>query len=194
MTTACLPVRYEIENTGTTASASTFKQICASVISEGGYELRGRPSTIGSTSLHDLPTAGTFYPVTSIRLKSTRLDGVVVPKNVSLLGVGNNTRLHWKIIQGATITGGAWTSVGADSAVEYNANTAATLTGGTELSQGFVGINNQSGDTVNLDSGLFRFQLERDGLANVATTFTLAVAGAANGDDCLGAIVWEEIT
>jgi hypothetical protein len=31
-------------------------------------------------------------------------------------------------------------------------------------------------------------------LANVATTFTLAVAGAANGDDCLGAIVWEEIT
>lgn len=194
MTTACLPIRYEIENTAETDSASTLNQICSSVISEGGYELRGRPRTIGSSSLFDLPTAGTFYPVTSIRLKSTRMDGIVIPKNISLLGVGNNTRLHWKIVQGATITGGSWTSVGSDSAVEYNANTSATMTGGTELVQGYVGINNQSGETITLDSGLFKFQLERNALANTVTTFTLAVSGAANGDDCLGAIMWEEIT
>jgi hypothetical protein len=36
MTTAILPIRYEITNTGTTASASTLKQICCTVISEGG--------------------------------------------------------------------------------------------------------------------------------------------------------------
>lgn len=194
MTTACLPVRCEIENTATTASASTLKQICSTVISEGGYELRGRPLSIGSTSLVDLTTAGTFYPVQSIRLRSDRLDAIVVPKDINLLGVGNNTRLHWKVIKGATITGGVWANVASDSSVEYNSNTAATISGGTTVTEGYVGINNQSSETITLDSGLFKYQLERNGFTNVATTFTLAVTGAANGDDALGAIMWEEIT
>jgi hypothetical protein len=38
MTTATLPVRYEIFNTGITTSSSTFKQICVSIQSNGGYE------------------------------------------------------------------------------------------------------------------------------------------------------------
>lgn len=38
MTTATLPLRYEIFNTGITTSSSTMKQICASVQSNGGYE------------------------------------------------------------------------------------------------------------------------------------------------------------
>ena len=38
MTTATLPVRYEITNTGTTASSSSLKQICSSVVSEAGFE------------------------------------------------------------------------------------------------------------------------------------------------------------
>jgi len=41
MTTAILPIRYEIENTGAAASASTLTQICSSVISEGGYDRNG---------------------------------------------------------------------------------------------------------------------------------------------------------
>ena len=39
ITTASLPVRYEIFNTAGTVTSSTLKQICSSVISEGGYEL-----------------------------------------------------------------------------------------------------------------------------------------------------------
>lgn len=194
MTTACLPVRYEIENIAATSSSSTLKQICSTVVSEGGYELRGRPFSKGSTTLVDLPTAGTFYPIQSIRLRSDRLDAIVIPKDINLLGVGNSTRLHWKIIKGATITGGVWANVASDSAVEYNSNTAATITSGTTVTEGYVGVNNQSGETITLDSGLFKYQLERNGLTNTATTFTLAVSGAANGDDALGAIMWEEIT
>ena len=36
ITTASLPLPYEIENTGTTSTASTLKQVCSTVISEGG--------------------------------------------------------------------------------------------------------------------------------------------------------------
>lgn len=197
MTTACLPIRYEIENTSTTAAASTLKRICSSVISEGGYEVRGRPRSAGQASantLYDLATAGTFYPVVSIRLKSDRLDAIAIPRNFNLLGVGNNTRMHYKLVQDATISGGLWLSAGSDSAVEYNAN-GTSFTGGTVLYQGFLGITNQSTASASLDAGgSFKLQLERDSLAGTANTFTLLVAGAANGDDALGAIDWEEIT
>jgi len=47
MTTAVLPIRYEIENTTAQAAGSTLTQICSSVISEGGYELRGSQQSLG---------------------------------------------------------------------------------------------------------------------------------------------------
>lgn len=196
MTTACLPVRYEIENIGLSATNSVLKQICTSVISEGGYELRGRGRTVGTdvTTVRDLTTAGTFYPVMAIRLKSNRLDAIVTPKNISLLGVGNATRFRWKIVQDATITGAVWTSVSADSAVEYNANNSATMSGGTDLTSGYIGVTNQSSSSIELPPGQFKFQLERNGLTNTPMTFVLAAAGAANGDDALGSIDWDEIT
>ncbi len=196
MTTACLPVRYEIENTIATANTSTLKRICTSVISEGGYELRGRPRSAGSASantLYDLPTLGTFYPVMSIRLKSDRQDAIAIPKNFNILGVGNNTRIHYKLVQDATVSGGLWISAGSDSSVEYNAN-ATSYTGGTVVTQGFLGITNQSTASASLDSDKFKLQLERDGLTGTSATFTILAAGAANGDDVLSAIDWEEVT
>lgn len=192
MTTACLPVRYEIENIAATGSSSTLKQICCSVISEGGYELRGRTKSAGNTTLHDLTTAGTFYNLISIRLKADRLDAIVVPKNISVFGKGNNTRIHWKLLSGATISGGTWTSAGSDSAVEYNST--GTLSGGTGLVEGYIGIDNQSAQTAGLDSDMFKFQLERNGLTDTPIILTLAATGGTNGDDALGAIIWEEIT
>ena len=193
MTTACLPVRYEIENiSATSGGSSTLKQICSSVISEGGYDLRGRPRSVANTVLTDLATSGTFYNLMSIRLKSDRLDAIVVPKNITVFGKGSNTRIHWKMIEGSTITGGAWVSAGSDSAVEYNST--GTLSGGTTLVEGFIGVDNQSSETASLDSGLFKFQLRRNGFTNAPVIFTLAGTGGANGDDAIGGIVWEEIT
>lgn len=196
MTTAILPVRYEIENIGATATTSVLKQICTSVISEGGYELRGRNRTIGTdiTTTRDMPTKGVFYPVVAIRLKSNRLDAIVVPKNINLIGVGNSTRIKWRLYQDATIAGATWTSVGSDSAVEYNANNSATMSGGTVLNSGLLSITNQSAATVELPPGLFRFQLERNGLTSTPTTFVLAAAGAVDSDDVVGTIDWDEIT
>lgn len=56
MTTACLSVRYEIENIGAGTSGRTMRQICSSVMSEGGYdptnplETRGTGNGIDSRS------------------------------------------------------------------------------------------------------------------------------------------------
>jgi hypothetical protein len=194
MTTACLPVRYEIENTGTTASASTLKQICSAVISEGGYELRGSPRSIGLPvgSPKTIATAGTYIPVIAIRLKSANIDSIVIPINIGLLGIGNNTRIAYQIIVGASLTGASWTSAGTTSPVEYDSS-ATAYSGGTIVKQGYAGVTNQSVAAIELDGGLFKYQLERNGLTTTPTTFLIVATGAANGDAVLANIDWEEI-
>jgi hypothetical protein len=65
ITSGSLPLRYEIANTGITTSTSNLKQICSSVISEGGYNLNGIQQAVGIpiTAPRTLTTAGTFYPI-----------------------------------------------------------------------------------------------------------------------------------
>lgn len=196
ITTASLPIRYEITNTGTTSSNSTLKQVCSTVISEGGYELRGKQNAVGTpiTSPKALATAGTLYPVISIQLKSTHLDAIVIPTAVSLLGQGNGINFNWKIVAGATITTGAWTPADNDSAVEYTISGTA-MSGGRTLASGFINSSNQGSPALDiLKQALFQFQLERNGLTGVPNTFTLAVTADTNTQTCFGSVDWEEIT
>lgn len=196
ITTASLPIRYEITNTGTTSSNSTLKQVCSTVISEGGYELRGKQNAVGIpiTSPKALATAGTLYPVISIQLKSTHLDAIVIPTAVSLLGQGNGINFNWKIVAGATITTGAWTPADNDSAVEYTISGTA-MSGGRTLASGFINSSNQGSPALDiLKQALFQFQLERNGLTGVPSTFTLAVTADTNTQTCFGSVDWEEIT
>ena len=52
MTTANLPVRYEITNTGTAAAPSTLKQICSQVTTEGGSDnLQAFPFSRGANNV-----------------------------------------------------------------------------------------------------------------------------------------------
>lgn len=197
MTTACLPVRAEIENYNSMANTANLKVICATVISEGGFEPRGRQRTCGHepNAVTTMTTSGTYYPVAAIRLKSERADGVVLPKNVTLLGLtGNGSRLRYKIVAGATITGGTWVDAGSDSSVQFNVS-GTGMTGGTDLLSGYQAINNQGSVAIDIGgSDVFRYQLERNSFANTNTTFVLAATGAGNGDTCIGGIDWEEMT
>lgn len=195
ITTACLPLRYEIRNTSATSGNSTLKQVCSTVISEGGYELRGMQYAVGTpiTTAKALVTGGTFYPVASIRLKSTHLDAIVIPTAVSFLGMGNGINFNWKIITGADITTGSWTPV-TGSAVEYTlAGTA--MTGGRTLASGYINSSNQASPSLDiLKQALFQFQLERNSLTSTAQSFTLAVAADTNTQTCFGSLDWEEVT
>lgn len=194
MTTATLPGRVEITNTGGMTGTATYKQACFTVISEGGYELRGRPRGVQLpvTSPKTLATAGTFYPVVSLRLKSTRLDSVAVLKNIHVLGTSNTGRYAYKIVSNATINGGSWANNGPDSSVEYNIS-ASSMSGGTDLITGYTTVSNQSAPVISLDGGLLEYQLERNSFTSTPYTLTLAVAGGSDNDTALGAVDWQEI-
>jgi len=197
MTTACLPVRAEITNTAETASESTFKKVCSTVISEGGYELTGKPRSIGrpANNVFTMATAGVWYPIVSIRLKSAQLDAIALPTNISALAEGNNSRAKYGIFTGATLGGNtAFTSVSSDSCIEYN-YVANTITGGTLLQQGFMGLTSQSTPEITLGKdSLFKYQLTRNSFTSTPEVMTLAMQAGTNGDTGTGSIDWEEVT
>jgi hypothetical protein len=196
MTTASLPLRQEIKNLGVTASNSTMKQVCSSVISEGGYELRGTQQAVGTliTAPKALTTAGTYYPVVSIRLKSTALDAIVIMTALSILGRGNGVDFNWQVIVGGTVTTGAWTSAAADSAVEYTTS-GTGITGGRILASGYVNSSTQASPSIDvLKEALFKFQLERNSFTGAATPLTLAITAGTDTSTCFGSMDWEEIT
>lgn len=196
MTTATLPLRYEIKNTGVTASNSTLKQICSTVISEGGYELYGTQQAIQTPvdTPISLTSAGTYYNLISLRLKSDRLDAVAILTAISLLGITNNAVYNWQVRANATTTGGTWVSAGNNSAIEYKIDSA-TVTGGRVLASGFTSATNQSRVSIDiLKEALFKFQLERNGLTGTPFELTLCAASQSAGADIYASMDWEEVT
>lgn len=197
ITTATLPIRYEIKNTGTTASASTLKQICSTVISEGGYNLFGIQQAVGTPveAPRTLGTAGTFYPVVSLRLKSSpnRLDAIAIITALSAMPMTSGA-YNWQLRATGTTTGGEWLSAGTDSAVEYNI-TGTSFAGGRILASGFFKETNQTQTQIDIPKeALFKFQLERNGLTSTPLELTLTVASNTSSDTLLASMDWEEIS
>jgi hypothetical protein len=197
ITTASLPLRYEITNTGDTSGASTLKQICSTVLSEGGYELNGLQQAIGIpvNSPRTLGTAGTFYPVISLRLKTSpnRLDGIVICTALSIMPTSTGN-FNWQIVAAGTTTGGTWSSAGTNSSVEYNI-TGVSFSGGRILASGFFNSTNQGASQVDiLKEALFKTQLERNGLTSTPFELTIVVASDSSNDTVLASMDWEEIS
>ena len=194
MQTACLPVRYEIENVGVTASSATLKQICATVITEGGYEIAGKPHSFSMpiNAPRTLAIAGEGYPVIAIRLKPNRLDAIAAPIGFSVLGI-TSANYRYRLVKSTTLTGGTWVSAGDDSNVEYNI-TATSATVGEELAAGYFSTTNQSSGSVNNVPDLFRYQLERNSFTGEALTFAIIVSSGTANNTVAASIDWQEIT
>jgi hypothetical protein len=193
ITTATLPIRYEIENLGTTASVSSMKQICATVISNGGYERRTEDWTIARSTSVAIPDS--FFPVASIRLASGREDSVILPSAISILptSAGN---FEWAVIRNATITAGTWVAHTESSGnVEYNIS-ATSMSGGTVVAGGFVSSTNQASAPIELDDQLYRWNLQL-GRTNaeppVSDTFTIALKALGNNQSAVGSISWNDL-
>ena len=196
ITTASLPIRYEIFNKSVTAGSKTLKQICSTVISEGGYELGGLQQAVSIPigTPKDLPAPeGTYYPIISLRLKSTALDAIVIMTAMSIMGQGNGPDYNWQVRATGTTTGGTWTSSGA-GAVEYNI-TGTSFVGGRILASGFFSSTRQGSIPVDiLKEALFKFQLERNGFTGTPYELTLACASNTAGADVYASMDWEEVS
>lgn len=168
MTTAILPIRLEIENTAATGVSSTMKQICNTVISEGGYQKVVTPQYIRRTT--DVAVSDTtFTPIAAIRLNSSRLDSVILPHefHVYASSVGN-FEVVW-LLNPTTLTNATTITWIQKNKIDYCID-ATALTGGTIISSEYFSATNQQGGSLSTEMAYnFDTQLGRklDGTSDV---------------------------
>jgi hypothetical protein len=193
MTTAILPVRYEIVTTGSAVAAS-MKAICCSVVSEGGFEQTSIDHVARRTTI--LGTIGTtFLPVVSIRLASGRTGAVVLPNRVQVLPT-TNQNYEVALIKNPTLTAASWTAVPTDSNVEFDVAATAT-TGGSIVQTDYV-TSTGSGGVGNTSAATgYNFDLQLGAsIAGVSDIYTVAVrtvSGATTGD-VVGSLSFYDLT
>lgn len=193
MTTATLPVRYEIENTGTTASASAMQQICTTVINNGGYDRRP-PAYVDlfqATGTIAVGTAGVV--LAGIRLAPTREDAVILPGSFSIVPTAAGI-FKYELVENPTITGGTWVTDGGGN-VQLN-KTITSITGGRILRTGILNATNQAPRDEDLE-GLDKFELQlgrTNSSTPVSDTLVLRVQTISGNSSLNGSFSWYDIT
>jgi len=197
MTTAILPVRYEITTT-TSAVAATLVQICSSVISEGGFEQTSIDHVARrTTAFSGIDTAATFYPIVSIRLASGRLGSVVLPNRVQFLPL-TSQNYEVALLKNPTLTGATWAAtVPSDSNVEFDVAATAISNVGTIAQTDYI-TSTGSGGTANTSVATgYNWDLQLGAsLTDVSDIYTLAVrtvSGATTGSG-VGSLSFYDLT
>jgi hypothetical protein len=186
MTTAILPIRYEITNTAATASASSMKQICSSVVSEGGYEQTSIEHVARRTATKT-SIGTTFLPLVSIRLASTALNAVVLPVKFNVMPTSTGDDFEVILAKNSTgLTSASWAAVSSDANVEQDTS-ATAMTVGTIVDIQYVKSTNQSSGTINQPAA-YNWDLQLgSSLTGTSDIYTLGIrvlsgsAGAAIG-------------
>ena len=186
MTTAILPVRYEITNTAATASASSMKQICSSVVSEGGYEQTSIEHVARRTTTKT-SIGTTFLPLVSIRLASTALNAVVLPAKFNVMPTSTGDDFEVILAKNCTgLTSAPWPAVDSDANVQMDTSST-VMTLGTIVDIQYVKSTNQSSGTINQTAG-YNWDLQLgSSLTGTSDIYTLGIrvlsgsSGAAIG-------------
>lgn len=83
---AKLPFRVEITESGSTTKS--IKHICGSIMSEGGFELKGNVHSVGSKSFRDVDNSSTM--VMALRIHPNHAENIcVIPSNISVVVQSN---------------------------------------------------------------------------------------------------------
>ena len=175
ITTATLPVRYEIQNTG--SSSGTLSQICSTVMSEGGYD---QPFRLFSNLavFSQTMSASTWYPVMSIRLDPSKLDAVVQIRQIDSVILTQNQTIHWALwsnLTSSSLTGASWAAHGSSTLVQLDHSaTAVTLTNGVQIAAGLLNGSNQTPSISIFELSKYASQLTRNSFSQTPYVCTLA--------------------
>lgn len=172
MTTAILPIRYEITNTGATDGSRTMRQICSTVISEGGYEKKVKLQVARMTAFNT-NVGTTLVPLLSLRLDPNRLNSVVIPDGYRVLPTASaSTTFEIQLVKNATLTGPSWAQTTSNN-VEFD-TTATAITGGTIVDSAYVRESTLTSSSVS-NSEDYNFDLQFGStIAGVSDTYTIA--------------------
>ena len=205
MSTPNLPIRCEILNTGTT-TGGYFDQICASVVSEGGYAEAGIDWSLDGGIVAKTVTTSANLPLIAIRLKSSFKGSPnrVVVRLLEASVYAESNPVIWKLVKlpnlaAITLSNSTWTSVNDESAVEYNL-TGTAYTDGAVLSSAFAGASSPGGSTKGMGSAIDPNPTtsKRNFIAqNIGSTdseiYVLAAIAIGSSASAWSTIQWREI-
>jgi len=195
MQTATLPISYQIFNTGATSSSSTLKQICSTVLSEGGYQAKDGIRYTGpglNLTLKTIAQAPTITAIASIRIKNGRPSAIVIPSDINI-NVSTTDTISYYLILNGTLGGiPSYSSYSNTSNVEVDTS-ATTITGGTIVKQGFATSSNQSTSSINLSNqDIFSGQLGVS-ISGTSDIVTLAASSYGSTADVFATLGWYEL-
>ncbi len=193
MRTATLPLRYEILNTGITTSPSTMKQICASVIANGGYERKKTGSIARMTTSKNV--GDTFQPLVSIRLAPGREFAVVIPFQFGALPLSNNVGYEIALIRNGTLTGASFalTPDSTTENVQYDI-TASAITGGKIVNTSYTFGANQSSGSLSVQQD-YNWSLQLGTTqAGVSDIYTVAARTISGTGGVIGFLGYYDLT
>lgn len=172
ITSATLPVRYEIENTGETSGSSSLKQICVSITSNGGYEKKSVQTVVRKSTAVSASVAGTIYPLVSIRLASDRLNAVILPAQYHVQPTASG-HYEFFLIKNATLTGASFNTTDFPN-VDYDIS-ATAISGGTIIDHGYFEQTAQASASTAIEAAYnFGYQLGRNSFTSTRDIITLA--------------------
>lgn len=198
MTTANLPVRVELTNTGA-STGSSLTYICTSVESSGGVP--PPEEGFGAERPAPLTVSTTEIPLFAIRMAPT-YNSIVnrmecVPKHLHVWGRNNNDFKYSLIINPTTLLNGAvaptWTAADARSGVQYTSN-ATVFTGGQRVMSGVInGVDSNYEELmVIFDTSGRHMRLDAFGTSSDVLLVTgIRIGGGDASGQC--AIHWSEI-
>lgn len=178
MTTANLPVRYQI-----LGARGTLKQVCSTVISEGGYE-PALPISVIHRDVVTVTDANVITPLISLRLRSDRLGAIVNIKQLDILVTSKDSGT-WYLLLNPVINTPSWQT---SNLIEYDISSSNISSIGKTLNSGFY-----SG------SANIPFDIQQDAVRigltdiNKSDVITLAVSSFSVNSTMVSKIGWNEI-
>lgn len=136
MTTAVLPLSYNIKATATVSGS--MKQICSHVSVDGGYEPGGAIYTTGRGVSNFNPILAETM-VAAIRMASGRTDNIILPSQVDVSIGGNpasNVVAQWRMRLNPTVSG-TWLDA-SNNRGNVQTMSSGTFSGGTVINAGLI--------------------------------------------------------
>lgn len=188
MSTPNLPIRFEVENTGVSASATELKQVACSIMSEGGFN-QNTITRSADCGLDDKYVGTTLRPIISIRLKSTHGSAIVVPTKISIMA--NDTKdFRYIVCINPTISGGtgaSWVDV-SNSAIQYDkSRTGSIINEGIVIDSGYTTM-----DILPLTIDLASDCILGTSINGVSDEVVVAAQTMSSSDDFCASISWKE--
>lgn len=190
MTTATLNCRYEITNTANTAGSATMRQICSTVISEGGYNPITTINYVSNgTDAYKVPTGNVKFNLASIRLGNSYPDAVVVATQIDLLLIDVRYGQFQLVLNASNaVSNTSWANV-TNSVVQSN-EARFQISDGTVV---YAGLSSSRDEVEISEDVRRRLQLGRN-VDGVSDTLTLCASYTQNNGDVLYKLGWEEVS